>query len=147
MLGLARLLRFVGEASILADAVYFVAGLAASPILQRAAAPRSVQAAAAAATLVLPTGAGVWWLLRRLRRDYSRSEARSMAITFGLSSPLSLFIGVLTAQVPAGYASYLGSPFGLMGAFIGIAMVGTIFSFAPCALALWIARRVESDGQ
>jgi hypothetical protein len=98
-----------------------------------------------AMALFLPLGAAVWWLFRKLRAHYKRSEARSVAIAFAVFAPVSLLIGLLLGQIFGGYAEMLleNRLLAFGGALVGVTVVITVMSLAPCALALWITRRIE----
>ena len=137
-----RLLLFVAEASLLTITVYFALVLAAAPGLLKSDVPRSAQGVAVVLTVILPIGAAAWWIFRKLCPEYPRREARATAIAFGLFTPISLLIAALFAQIPGGYAGFLGRPFGLIGAFLGMVVMTTVLSFVPTVLALWITRRI-----
>lgn len=90
----------------------------------------------------LPTGIAAWWIFRNLRTRCTRAEAWAVASTFAVFAPVSLLIGTLLAQIPGAYAGYLGRPFGLLGAFVGIVVVLTLGTFVPAQVALWVAGRI-----
>ncbi|MGH9357009.1 MAG: hypothetical protein ACRD10_12830, partial [Terriglobia bacterium] len=62
-------------------------------------------------------------------------------------TPISLLIAIAIAQIPGGYAEFLGSPFFLIGAFAGTVVMTALLSFVPSVLALSIARRIKPANQ
>jgi hypothetical protein len=97
-----------------------------------------------AATMVfLPTAIAVWWMFRALQAYCTRREARAVATTFAMFSPVSLFTAMLVGEFSGGYADQLlGSPFGLVGAYVGIVAMTTFVSFVLCLLTLRVTRRI-----
>lgn len=93
-----------------------------------------------AIALVPPCIAG-WWLFRMLSRRWRSREAKAVAITFTVLSPVSVLVGTLLAQIPGAVAGFMGRPVGLLGAFLGIVVAVTICTFLPALAALWIARK------
>lgn len=90
----------------------------------------------------LPAGIAAWWIFRKLQARYTRREARTVATAFGVFTPVSLLIAIPLAQIPAGYAAFLGRPFGLIGAFAGIVVMTTTLSFLVCLFTLSMTRRI-----
>jgi len=133
----------VGEASLLAVTAYFVLALAGAENLQKSDVPRSLQAVAVLLTVLLPVCAAGWLLFRRLDRQYEKGNAKAIAITFCVFTPLSLSIAILLASITGGYLGFLGRPFGLVGAFAGMVVITTLSSFMACMIAVWIIRRRE----
>jgi len=110
--------------------------------LSRPPAVLSIPQAVSLATVVLvPVGAGAWWVFRRLRNRWQRREALAVAISFAVLSPLSLIVAIPVAVIPGGYAEHFGKPFGLMGAFVSIVLMLWLATSIPSAFILWLLRR------
>jgi hypothetical protein len=83
----------------------------------------------------VPDGLATWWLLRRVRANRSRSDARRAATAFAVSAPLALGIGYLLGELVGGYAEViLGNRFILpaVAAFIIATMI-----FVPSSVVMW----------
>lgn len=94
-------------------------------------------------TAFVPGGLAAWWMFRKLQNRCSRREALTVSILFAISTPVLLGISILLAPLPGGFADlWLGPPFGLVGAVVGIFVIATFLSFGLCMLALWIAHRI-----
>jgi len=90
----------------------------------------------------LPSGLAAYLLFRRLRNRYGSRAALWTSIVFVIFAPASLLVAVVLAPFPAGHAELLlGSPFFLVGAFVGIIVVITILTFGPSLFTLWLSRR------
>jgi hypothetical protein len=138
-----RLLLVVAQASTLAVSALFALGFVAMPLVLEPASPRSLQAAAAVLALLLPGGVAGWYIFRKLCRYYPRSEARTMAKSFGGFNPILSILSMILAEIPGGYAGSGGRLFGLVGAFLGVVFVTTVLSFLVTLLALWTTRCTE----
>ena len=90
----------------------------------------------------LPTGVAAWWIFRKLQARYKRREARAVATAFAVFTPVSLLIAIVLSQIPGGYAAFMGAPFFLVGAFVGIVVMTTILSFLVCLFTLSMTRRI-----
>jgi hypothetical protein len=134
-----RLTVFVGEALLLFILGYFVLELLLASLLKTPA--------GLSAVILVPISAATWWLFRKLRQIYSCREASAAAITFGVFSPISLLVATPLATLPGSLvAGLLGAPFGVVGAFLGLAVLTGVLILVPMALALWIARHVRTTG-
>jgi hypothetical protein len=135
----------IGMASLIFAAGYFgldllVAGLFLGPNVRLHS-----QTAALLAAILVPMCAATWWIYRKLQQIYSRPEARAAAIAFGVFAPISLLVATPFATIPGGYAaSFLGRPFGLVGAFAGLLAITAVLTFIPPLLALWIVRHFKA---
>jgi hypothetical protein len=91
----------------------------------------------------LPAGIAAWWMFRNLQAFCTRREARAVAIAFAVLAPVSFGIAVLLSEISGGYADLLlGSPFGLVGAFVGIVVMATIVNFVLCLFTLRFTRHI-----
>jgi hypothetical protein len=95
-------------------------------------------------TFVLTIVAAAWWLFRRLHSHWTKREARAVAVAFGIFAPISFIVAIFLSPITGGYTEMLtGRRFvGLVGAFVGIAVITALLSFIACALVLWITRRI-----
>lgn len=93
--------------------------------------------------LLLPIGTATRWTSRRLRIRFSRRETRAMSTTFGLVTPVSLLVAIVLAEIPGGYAAFLGRTFALIGVFCGIVVTTAILNFLACLVTLTMTRRIE----
>ncbi|MFZ1919224.1 MAG: hypothetical protein WAU58_16745 [Terriglobales bacterium] len=76
-----------------------------------------------------------WWIFRRLKSDYSRSDSRRGALAFAVTAPLVLGVGNLLGELVGGYVEVLlGSRFILpsIGALVIVLMI-----FLPAGVVLW----------
>jgi len=90
----------------------------------------------------LPSGLAAYLLFRRLRNRYNSRAALWTSIVFLIFAPASLLVAIVLAPFPAGHAELLlGSPFFLVGAFVGIIVIITILTFGPSLFTLWLSRR------
>lgn len=137
-----RLFIALGTAVIIATAAYFPLVLIIAPRFMTPSVPRAAQAVALAVTVLLPIIGAALWMARKLRAQCTQREARIVAIAFAVFTPVSMLIAIPLAQIPGGYAGFLGRPFGFVGAFAGIVVITTFLSFVPIVLALWITRRI-----
>ena len=91
----------------------------------------------------LPTGIAAWWMFRKLQAYCTRREARAVAIAFAVLAPVSFGIAFLFSEISGGYAELLlGSPFSLVGAFVGIVVMATIVNFVLCLFTLRFTRHI-----
>jgi hypothetical protein len=98
----------------------------------------------------LPVGVATAWMFRNLRTICSRREARAVSVAFGVFAPISLGVSIaIVAEITGGYADALiGLWFsGLVGAFVGAAVMMAFLSFLVCALVLRITRLAMSVEQ
>ena len=136
----------VGEGALLLTVAAFALGIGAVLVFGSSrppAAPSVAQAAALVVVILVPVGAGAWWIFRRLRNRWQRREALAVAISFAVFSPLSLVVAMPLAVIPGGYAGYFGRPFGLIGAFVSIVLMLWLATFLPSAFILWLLRRLR----
>ena len=92
--------------------------------------------------LFLPIGISAWWIFRKLQARYTRREARAVATAFGAFTPVSLGIAMVLSEITGGYAAFLGRPFGLVGAFMGVVVMTAILNFLVCLFTLSMTRRI-----
>lgn len=146
-----RLFFVVAVGSLIATVLYFGLALGLAALLQRPSVPQVVQGIGVAVTVLAPICLSAWWIFRKLRAHYTRREARAAAITFGVSTPVLLGIGLLLGPIVGGYTGiFLGTQTRLVafsGAVLGIVVVIALMTFATGLLALWITRRVEGPDQ
>lgn len=91
----------------------------------------------------LPSGIAAWWMFRKLQAYCTRREARAAAIAFAVLAPVSFGIAFLLSEISGGYAELLlGSPFALVGAFVGIVVIATIVNFVLCLFTLRLTRHI-----
>ncbi len=97
-------------------------------------------------TFLLTIGATTWWFFRRLRSHWAKREAKAAAIAFGIFAPLSFIVATFLSPITGGYTEGLVGRrfFGLVGAFLGVAVITALLSFIACSLVLWITRRIVS---
>lgn len=91
---------------------------------------------------LLPIGVVAGWMFRKLRAVYSTREARAVSIAFGVLTPISLGVSMVLAEITGGYAdAFTRLRFsGLVGAFVGAAVMTALLSFLACALTLRITQ-------
>jgi hypothetical protein len=90
----------------------------------------------------LPSGLAAYLLFRRLRNRYNSRAALWTSIVFLIFAPASLLVAIVLAPFPAGHAELLlGSPFFLVGAFVGMIVITTTLTFGPSLFTLWLSRR------
>lgn len=90
----------------------------------------------------VPSGLAGYLLFRKLRNRYSSRAALWASIVFVIFAPVSLLVAIVLAPFPGGYADLLlGSPFGLVGAFLGIIVTITALTFGPSMFTLWLSSR------
>lgn len=95
----------------------------------------------AAATAVPPIAIAAWWIFRTLQTRCTMREARTVAIAFAAFSPVSSGTSMLLGELAGGSAAQLlGSPFGLIGAYVGIAVMTTLLNFVVCLFTLRVTR-------
>jgi hypothetical protein len=128
------------KASLLSTCICFVPVLAV--LLFGIATTQREEEATGFIMASLPVIVG-FWLFRRLQRCFSRREAKFLALSFAVFTPIALVISVALAQVPGGYAGFLGRPFGLLGAFLSVVLAEVLLNFTLCVLLL---RLVLSTG-
>jgi hypothetical protein len=121
----------VGKAALITILVWFglVLGVPRFKIGMMSGEQQILKAAVVFLLVLLPTGIATWWIFRKLQSHYTRREARAVATAFGAFTPVSLLIAIPLAQIPGGYASFLGGPFGLVGAFMGVVVMTAILNF------------------
>jgi hypothetical protein len=97
----------------------------------------------------IPIAGATAWISRKLRAVYPRREARALSIAFGIFTPISLAVSFVLAEITGGYAEILAGPkfFGLIGAFIGVALMTAFLSFLVCSVVLRITRLAQSIEQ
>ncbi len=135
-----RLLIVVAKASLIGTTGCFALAVAAATLMGDE--PRIPGMVTGMVAALLPAAFAAWWMFRKLQTQYKRREARSVAITFLLLSPISLGIAMVLAQFPGAYAdALLGGHFAAIGAFVGAFVIMTILSCAACAFALSITRQ------
>jgi len=136
------------ESTTLAIALYMAIAVTAAAIVAQTHPSSPLQTLAVLFTVIAPATAGACWLFRRLRAAaYSVRESRVAAVTFLALFPPSLAASIVVPQIPGGYAAFMGRPFGLIGAFLGIVTGIVALTPAPTSLALWAARRGAADIQ
>jgi hypothetical protein len=134
----------VGKAALITCVCALVVGV----LSFRIAVTHVEQEILGAVIAIIPSGIAAWWMFRKLRAHCTRREARAVALTFGVFTPVSLGVALVLAQIPGGYAeALLGGPFALVGAFAGTVVMTTLLSFLACLLALSVTRRIESFEQ
>jgi hypothetical protein len=134
----------LGEGALLLTSLAFVLGVAAVSMFGSArppAKPSIGQIAALVVVIVVPVASGTWWVFRKLRNGWQRADALAVALSFAVLSPLSLAVAMPVAVIPGSYAGYLGRPFGLIGAFLSVAITVWIVTLLPSAFVLWALRR------
>ena len=93
--------------------------------------------------MILATGTAAWWMFRKLQSQCTRREARALATAVAALTPVSLGGAILFAETSGGYADLvLGSPFGLVGAVVGVIVVTNLVNFALCLFTLWMTRQI-----
>jgi hypothetical protein len=146
----SRLFFVIGVGSLIATILYFGLALSLAALLQRPSVPQIVQAIGVAVTVLAPICLSAWWIFRKLRRLYTRCEARAAAITFGVSTPVLLGIGLLLGPIVGGYTGiFLGTQSRLVafsGAVLGIVVLIGLMTFVSSLLVMWITRRVGHPG-
>lgn len=88
-----------------------------------------------AAVVVFPDALVSWWIFRRLRVDWSNSDARRAATAFAVCAPLTLAIAHVFGELVGGYAEVvLGSRFILpaVATFVIVLMISL-----PGAVVAW----------
>jgi hypothetical protein len=131
----------VGKAALMTTLVYFALALAV--LGSKIVLTHGEEEILGATMAFLPTGIAAWWMFRKLQAHCTRREARAAAIAFAVLAPVSFGIAILLSQTSGGYADLLlGSPFGLVGAFVGVVVIGTIVNFVLCLLTLRITRQI-----
>ena len=102
-----------------------------------------------AVVALTPVCFAAWWIFRRLRANYSVPTARATTIAFVVFTPLTLGVAFPLSALFGAYSEGLaGYPvFGLLGAFVGVAIIAALLSFVPCALALWVVRHIGGPRQ
>jgi hypothetical protein len=139
-----RFARALGEGALLVTSAAFVLGVAAVSVFgpgRPPAKPSVAQIISLIIVIVIPVVAGTWWVFRRLRSDWQPADALAVAISFAVLSPLSLAVAMPVAVIPGSYAGYLGRPFGLIGAFLSVAVTVWLVTLLPSAFVLWVRRR------
>jgi heme/copper-type cytochrome/quinol oxidase subunit 3 len=143
-----RLPTLIGEALLIFAAGYFGLDLLAGGVFLGSDIRRDLPIAAIMTAILVPVCAATWWLFRKLRQTYSRREAGTAAITFGVFSPISLLVATPFATLPGNLAAgLLGSSFGLVGAFLGLVVMTGALILIPMVLALMVARRFKTTAE
>lgn len=134
----------VGKAALMTTLGYFglVLGVLGLKIAVTPGEQQILKATIGFLMVFLPIGIAAWWIFRKLQARYTRREARAVATAFGVFTPVSLAVATVLSQIPAGYAAFLGRPFGLIGAFAGIVVMTTTLSFLVCLFTLSMTRRI-----
>ena len=131
----------VGKAALMTTLVYFALALAV--LGSKIVLTHGEEEILGATMAFLPTGIAAWWMFRKLQAHCTRREARAVAIAFAVLAPVSFGIAILLSQISGGYADLLlGSPFFLVGAFVGVVVIATIVNFVLCLLTLRITRQI-----
>ncbi len=131
----------VGKAALMTTLGYFapVLGILGSKIVLT----HGEEEILAVPMVFLPAGIAAWWMFRKLQAFCTRREARAVAIAFAVLAPVSFGIAFLLSEISGGYADLLlGSPFGLVGAFVGIVVMATIVNFFLCLFTLRFTRHI-----
>jgi hypothetical protein len=129
-----RLFTTVAEAAVLftvASWAFVLMTLAFRPLMSFRG-----ETIAGLATVFVPDGLTAWWLIRRVRANRSRADARRAATAFAVSAPLILGVGYLLGELVGGYAEViLGSRFVLpaVASFIIVLMI-----FLPSTVVMWV---------
>lgn len=146
MRSIRYLFLIVGEGALLLTLAAFALGIGAVLVFGSSrppAAPSVAQGAALAVIILVPVGAGAWWIFRKLRNRWQRREALAVAISFALFSPLSLAVAMPLSEIPAGYAGNFWGPSVLIGAFISVVLMLWLATFLPSVFVLWLLRRLK----
>jgi predicted permease len=91
----------------------------------------------AAFCVCVPLGVATWWMFRQLNTRYSKREAKAVTTAFAVSTPVSLGVSLVLAQ--------LGGSF--VGALICTIAISTLLSFAVCLLVLRMTCHIEETEQ
>jgi hypothetical protein len=135
------LLVVVAKAASIISVACFAVALVASRVVPTAADAEMV----GTTLIILATGAAAFWVFRNLQARYSRRQARSVAIAFGICTPVSLLAALLIGQLLGGLTgTYFGDQFSFVGAFVGTVAISAAVSLVPTTLVLWIVCRDES---
>jgi hypothetical protein len=135
-----KLLNDLAIASLAATTAYFVPVLIV--LAFHLSLPRQGEEMVGVVMAFLPSGLAAYLLFRRLRNRYSSRAALWTSIVFLILAPASLLVAVVLAPFPAGHAELLlGSPFFLVGGFVGIVVITTILTFGPSLFTLWLSKR------
>jgi len=134
----------VGEAALMTTTGYIalVLGVLGFKIVTTLGEPQILKAAIGFLLVFLPTGFATWWIFRKLQARHTRREARAVATAFGAFTPVSLGIAMVLSEITGGYAAFLGRPFGLVGAFVGVVVMTAILNFLVCLFTLSMTRRI-----
>jgi hypothetical protein len=144
-----RLLTIIGTASLITTGIYFGLIFLSLPFLQRPNPPRVVQMIVLPVVVLTPVITAAWWIFKKLRSIYPPRVARTIAVVFGLFTPVSLGVAFPLSLLVGAYSEGLGGypAFGLIGAIVGIVIMTAILGFVPCAFALWITQRDRGGHQ
>lgn len=135
-----KLLNDLAIASLVATTAYFVPVLVV--LAFHLALTRRAEEMMGVVMAFLPGALAAYPLFRKLRNRYSSRPALCTSIVFLIFAPVSLLVAIVLAPLPGGYADlFLGGPFALVGAFLGIVVVITVLTFGPSLFMLWLSRR------
>jgi hypothetical protein len=127
----------VGKAALITTLGDFVLGVLGSKI-----ATPGVRGILAVSMVFLPAGIAEWWMFGTLQAYCTRRESRAVTTAFAVFAPVSFGIAMLFGELSGGYAAFLGSLFGLVGASVGIFVMTTVVNFVLCHLTLRITRNI-----
>ncbi len=131
----------VGKAALITTVVVFA--LAMGALRSRFVVTPNGEEMLAAALALLLTGMPALWMFQTLQARLTRREARAVAISFVVLAPAWLGLAMLSGEISGGYAAmFLGSFFGLAGAFVGVVLMATFVSFMLCLFTLSITRHI-----
>jgi hypothetical protein len=143
----SQLFSVIGLGSLIVTILYFCLALGLAFLFQRPGVPQLVQGIGVVVTVLVPICFVTWWIFRKLQVRYPRREARAAAITFGVSTPVLLGIGLLLGPIVGGYAGiFLGSESRLVAfsaALLGIVALIALMTFVTSLLVVWITRCVR----
>ncbi len=149
-----HLFSVVGLAALLFTAVFFLLTIPFSLLVppNTLTAPLSHvsvvrEAITLASVLLLPAGLARWWIFRKLLADYSRREARSVAIAFALLAPVLLAISIVLGPIVGGSAGVLlggtqSRSAAFAGTMVGVAVMIILMTFALSIFVLWFVHRI-----
>jgi hypothetical protein len=142
----SRLFVIIAMGSVIATVLYFGLALIVATLLQKPSVPRAAQGVGVAVTVFVPICLAAWWIFRKLRAQYTRREARAVALAFGVFAPVPLAISLLLGPIVGGYTGiFLGTQSRLVafsGAVMGGVVMITLVTFATTLLAAWITRHI-----
>jgi len=127
-----RLFVIVAEAAVLLTVVSWILVFASMPF----EAYMSRHATVAAPVVVLvPDGLATWWMFRRIRANYLRSDARRAATAFAVSAPVVLGISHVLGTLIGGYAEVIFGRYFILPVVAAFVLV--MMSFIPSGIVVW----------